>query len=144
MTILAAIDFSPVTDTVLKELAEFARPNENITLIHIAEPDPDFVGFDVGPDVLKTQIENENQRSKKRLDLLAKDLSKKGLQVKTMQPQGIIAAEILSAADKVNARIIVLGSHGHSALFDLLVGSVAESVINQSTKPVLLVPAPKK
>lgn len=144
MTILAAIDFSPVTDTVLRELAEFARPKEDVTLIHIAEPDPDFVGFDAGPDVLKTQIKNENLTNKKRLDLLAKDLSEKGFQVKTLQPQGIIATEILSVANKIGARTIVLGSHGHSALFDLLVGSVAESVINQSTIPVLLVPTPKK
>ncbi|WP_420839742.1 universal stress protein [Colwellia maritima] len=33
-----------------------------------------------------------------------------------------------------------MGSHAHSLLNNLFIGSVADKVVNRSTKPVLLVP----
>jgi nucleotide-binding universal stress UspA family protein len=35
----------------------------------------------------------------------------------------------------------MLGSHGHGALFHLLIGSVSEGVIRQASCPVIIVPA---
>lgn len=48
--------------------------------------------------------------------------------------------EILREADKIDADLIVLGSHSHSRLESLFIGSVAAKVVNQSDRPVLLVP----
>jgi len=36
--------------------------------------------------------------------------------------------------------MIMLGRHGHSAIYNILVGSVAEEVLKRSPIPVLLVP----
>jgi nucleotide-binding universal stress UspA family protein len=54
--------------------------------------------------------------------------------------EGNPAATIIKTADKLNADLIVLGSHSHSTLDSLFIGSVANKVINRSSKPVLLVP----
>ncbi|MFT7008560.1 MAG: nucleotide-binding universal stress UspA family protein [Colwellia sp.] len=54
--------------------------------------------------------------------------------------EGSPAATIISMAEDKNIDLIVMGSHGHSALNNLFIGSVADKVVNRSTKPVLLVP----
>jgi nucleotide-binding universal stress UspA family protein len=48
---------------------------------------------------------------------------------------------LLQKSKDLRAELIVLGSHGRSAVYDLLVGSVAEGVVRRSGIPVLLVPA---
>jgi len=46
---------------------------------------------------------------------------------------------ILRPADEVEADLIVVGTHGRSGLDRLLCGSVAESVLQRSSRPVLVV-----
>ena len=53
---------------------------------------------------------------------------------------GNVSKAVLTAAERVGADLIVLGSHGHSAVGELLVGSVAHKVSIESRVPVLLVP----
>lgn len=48
-------------------------------------------------------------------------------------------ARIVSCADELDASLIVLGSHGHSGLADVLVGSVAAAVASHSRRSVLIV-----
>lgn len=48
--ILAAIDFSEISGTVIDKAAEIAQCcDSKLWLIHIAAPEPDFVGYDTGP-----------------------------------------------------------------------------------------------
>ena len=54
--------------------------------------------------------------------------------------EGSPPENVLRAANKVHADYIVLGSHGHGAMHDLLVGSTAHVVLKKSTCPVVLVP----
>ena len=57
--------------------------------------------------------------------------------------EGSPAKVILEEAEKLKASMIVMGTHGHSLLGELVLGSVALKVIHKSTIPVLLVPYPK-
>ncbi|WP_114327370.1 universal stress protein [Candidatus Colwellia aromaticivorans] len=54
--------------------------------------------------------------------------------------EGSPAATIVKVAEDKNVDLIVMGSHAHSALNNLFIGSVADKVVNRSTTPVLLVP----
>ncbi|HEY2161682.1 MAG TPA: universal stress protein [Solirubrobacteraceae bacterium] len=47
--------------------------------------------------------------------------------------------QIVKCADEREASLIVLGSHGHSGLSDVLVGSVAAAVASHSRRSVLIV-----
>jgi nucleotide-binding universal stress UspA family protein len=53
-----------------------------------------------------------------------------------------VAEAILDTATRITASLIVLGSHGHSAIRGALLGSVSTAVLRRSTVPVLIVPAP--
>ena len=50
--------------------------------------------------------------------------------------------QILKVADERNCDLIVMGSHGHGALEEALIGSTAKKVIRRSKKPVLVVRLP--
>ncbi len=61
--------------------------------------------------------------------------------VKSIQVHhGAPVAEILLAADKLNADLVVLGSHGKGMMNYAFLGSVAEKVLRKSHRPILIVP----
>ncbi|MGH1485363.1 MAG: universal stress protein [Cellvibrionaceae bacterium] len=57
--------------------------------------------------------------------------------------EGVPAPTIIKAAEKMDADLIVMGSHSHSTIDTLFIGSVANKVVNRASKPVLLVPIKK-
>jgi nucleotide-binding universal stress UspA family protein len=65
---------------------------------------------------------------------------KNGVQTKTVITKGHPVEEIVKAAKKSKADLIVMGSHGRSALAAAVLGSVAYGVMHKDTKiPVLVV-----
>jgi nucleotide-binding universal stress UspA family protein len=142
MKILAAVDFSPVSEQVLQTLARMAMTFPvRVTLVHVAPPDPAFVGYDTGPDAVRGQVAAELHASHRQLQQLADRMRASGVEVTALQLQGATVATVLAEADRLGAELIVLGSHGHGAVYELLVGSVAEGVVRRSKVPVLLVPS---
>ncbi len=142
MNIIAAVDFSPVTAQVLRMLQQIgARVDAQIWLIHVISPDPAFIGYQVGPDVVRSQIAAEHRERHAELQRLADELRAAGVATTALVLQGATVATINEEAEKRSAALIVLGSHGHGAVYDLMVGSVSEGVVRTSKVPVLLVPA---
>ncbi len=142
MKILAAVDFSPVTEQVLETLVRMAAalPTQ-VWLVHVVPPDPAFVGYDAGPDVVRKQVAVEHHASHQRLQQLADRLRTQGVEVTALQLQGSTVPTILGEAKRLPATLILLGSHGHGAVYNMIVGSVAEGIVRASELPVLLVPA---
>jgi nucleotide-binding universal stress UspA family protein len=66
-----------------------------------------------------------------------------GLKVSLHEPTGTVPEEILKQADKLNVDLIVMGTHRHGGMYNLLVGSATKDVLKHSARPVLLVPASK-
>ena len=142
MKILAAVDFSPVTERVLAVIRQMAAtfPSE-VRLVHVAPPDPAFVGYVAGPAAVRNQVATELHTSHQQLQELADHLRADGVETTALQLQGATVATILAEAERLPAELIVLGSHGHSAVHHLLVGSVTDGVVRAAKVPVLLVPA---
>jgi nucleotide-binding universal stress UspA family protein len=65
-----------------------------------------------------------------------------GVPCETYAAFGAPAEEIVRRAGELPARLVVIGTKGHSTLRHLLVGSVAERVVQHARCPVLVVPAP--
>jgi nucleotide-binding universal stress UspA family protein len=142
MNILAAVDFSAVTKDVLDALGRIgASMPAKVFLVHVAPPEPDFVGYSAGPDVVRSQVAIEHRARHQQLQRLAEDLRANEVETTALLLQGATVETLIAEAGKLEAGLIVLGSHGHGAVYDLLVGSVAEGVVRRSTVPVLLVPA---
>ncbi len=142
MNILAAVDFSPVTEQVLRTLEQIAAMSaSHVWLVHVAPPDPDFVGYGTGPDVVRSQVAVEHRDRHLKLQGLAERLRSTGVETTALLLQGPTIETIMKEAGRLPASFIVLGSHGHGAVYDLLVGGVSEGIVRASTVPILLVPA---
>lgn len=57
--------------------------------------------------------------------------------------QGGIVEKILEEADKMDADLIVMGTHGHSALHDALLGGISKNILKATGRPILFVPKKK-
>lgn len=140
--ILAALDFSAVTRAVVEQAASLAGAyGAELTLLHVAAPDPAFVGYDVGPQTVRDARARELRTEHRGLQDLAEELRGRGLRAQARLVQGPAVETLLREARELGAEAIVLGSHGHGAVYDVLVGSVARGVLRQAPCPVLVVPA---
>lgn len=139
---LVAVDFSPVTDAVLAMLVRIgAVAPVKVFLVHVAPPDPAFVGYGAGPDVVRDQVAAELRTYHQNLQALADRLRDRGIEATALLLQGPTVETLLAETEKRQVGLVILGSHGHGAAYDLLVGSVAEGLVKRSKVPVLLVPA---
>jgi nucleotide-binding universal stress UspA family protein len=135
--ILIPSDFSDGSERAVEYAELFARSfGAKILLVHAIEPFPysatDSLTLVDHSKALATIAASllENQR---------KPLLKAGLEVRTRVLIGLPASEILRAAAKEKADLIVMGTHGRSGLGHLLVGSVAEKVVRMAKCPVMTV-----
>jgi nucleotide-binding universal stress UspA family protein len=62
-----------------------------------------------------------------------------GVVATTVLLQGDTVAEIVAFADDRDVDLTVLGSRGHGAVANALLGSVSRGVLNESKRPVLIV-----
>lgn len=144
-TILAPIDFSPVSEPVTKAAVNLARAiNGRLVLLHVVQPP--VITSEYGAVLANIQeiIAISEGTAVKELLKRQKRLQKTGLKVSTVQVTGAPVAHIIEHAKKSRAAYIVIGSHGHSALYDLLAGSTATGVIRRGPCPVLVVPPAAK
>lgn len=141
MSLLVAVDFSAVTERQIAAVERLAAAGRAIHVLHVAEPDPDFVGFEGGPDIVREQVAAEFRQDRRQVQDLAARLRDGGFDATGLLVQGPTVATILEQAEKLEAHAIVVGSHGHTAFFDLVVGSVSAGVIRKARVPVLVVPA---
>ena len=143
MKILAAVDFSDFTEPVLRALEQIAAaaPEARIWLLHVAEPDPSFVGYDAGPDVVRDQVAAEYRQEHRQLHACAERLRGSGIEVTPLVIQGAIADTILAEAGRLDVQLIVIGSHGYGAIADLIAGGVCRAVLRKARCPVLVIPA---
>jgi nucleotide-binding universal stress UspA family protein len=80
----------------------------------------------------------------KQLARLQEQLAKDGVPADVQQLTGAPVLKILELAEKEAADCIVMGSHGHTAFYDLLVGSTTHGVLLKSRCPVMIIPAQRK
>ena len=144
-TILVPVDFSDVTTQVVETARQFAAAFQSrLVVLHVAEPEPDFVGFEAGPPTVRVATARDFKVERQRLDIIKTRLVTGGCDVTALHIQGPIVEKILHEAGEQQADLIVMGSHGHGALYDLLVGSVTHGVIKDAHCPVVVVPAVSK
>lgn len=140
-SLVVAIDLSPADGPVIETAAWIAGGRgARLWLIHVAEPDPAFVGWQAGPDSLREHISLRFRAQHQLLQSHADALRRRGQDATALLVQGDPAELIVAEAEKLGADIIVLGSRGHGPTYEFLIGSVAHDVLRHAPCPVLLVP----
>ena len=138
-TILVPVDFSDVTGKVVATASALAAAlGSRVLLLHVAEPEPQFVGYDPGPMSVRVAVAGDMQAEHRRLEGLKTHFG--ATEALALQVQGNTPSKILALAAEHSADLIVMGSHGHGALYHLLAGSVTTAVLKEAKCPVLVVP----
>ena len=65
--------------------------------------------------------------------------AQQGWTIRALHGHGPAAEVIAAVAEKEHAGLIVMGTHGHSSLGNVVLGSVATGVLARSKVPVLLI-----
>jgi nucleotide-binding universal stress UspA family protein len=143
--ILVPIDLSPISARAIAFAERIAiGMGAKVWLVHVAAPDPDFVGFDAGPRYVRDNRAEELKKEHVEIQDLAETVRKRGGDAEALLVQGPTSATIIEEASRLEADLIVMGSHGHGALYKTFMGSVSQQVLADSTVPVLIIPAREK
>ena len=141
MKLLAALDLAATTPAVLREARRWAeRLQARLWLVHVAEPDPDFVGYKAGPETVREAIARKFHREHRQLEAAAQEFRAAGLDATALLLQGSTAETILREADRLGADAIVMGTRARGPLSEMLLGSASKQVLHEAACPVLLVP----
>lgn len=136
-TILALIDFSDVSSKILDQAHSLARAfGSNVVLVHVVPPEPlvvDFAPPAVPPDIFKTR--------QQELFAMRDSLMERGVTASAQVLGGLLEETLLKQIDLLSPDMIIMGSHGHGALYHLIVGSVTGGIIRNAARPVLVIPS---
>jgi nucleotide-binding universal stress UspA family protein len=142
MNILVAVDLSGASQKILHYVKTLALDlPAKVWLLYAEKPDLGFVGFGPGrPQSALDKVAEDFREKREELQKEADKLQDSGIDAEFLLVQGVAVEVILDEASKLNIDLIVVGSHGHGAVYHLVVGSVSEGVLHRSSCPVLVVP----
>ena len=157
-TILVAKDMSRESSDVIRYGLELgAKFKAQVHVLHVVPTvDPavlNMVAISMGADRLaKFKKENEAELVEKTHAQLRQitGLEEELIDEEIVRPpfvevcHGEPAPTILEVADKIDADMIVLGSHSKGGLHYAFLGSVAEKILRKALRTVVIVPPAKK
>ena len=152
--ILVPVDFSAAASLVLDLARQLGKAfGAEIHLVHVREIPAPLPTSPLGygalgmPEMIPVPMSEivaqpigPNEEEKKKLNEWKAEIERAGLNVKVHEPMGDVVEEILECGKATKADAIVMGRHGHGAMYNLLVGSVTEGVLKRANCPVVLVP----
>lgn len=139
MKILLAVDGSAYTKKMLAYLTthdELFSPGNEYIVLTVQPAIPARARAAVGKQVMDKYYADEAERV---LAPVTKFLLRHGIDAKSDWKIGHAGETIAQFADKGKFDMIIMGSHGHGTLVNLVMGSVATEVLAHCKVPVLLV-----
>jgi nucleotide-binding universal stress UspA family protein len=139
--ILVATDFSIGSDEALDHAIDLAKQTgASLDIFYVLELSAQEIPLGLSANDrggLLTSIDRELARRAERV-------AATGLSCRTNMVEGGAATEIVQRARDIGADLIVVGTHGRRGLAHVMLGSVAERVVQHAPCPVLTVPFSKK
>lgn len=139
MKILVAVDGSPYTKRMLAYLAaheEWLGPAQDYTVFTVVPAIPPRAASAMDRTLVQEYYDDEANKVFKPLRTFFK---KQGLSAQFTHKVGHAPALIAKQAVAGDFDLVMMGSHGHSALGSLVMGSVTTRVLAECEVPVLLV-----
>jgi nucleotide-binding universal stress UspA family protein len=151
--VLIAVDYDPTAQKVAETGFSMAKAmNAEVILLHVISDPVYYSSTEYSPIMGFTGFTFLNSMPLESVDWLKKasqeflNTSKRHLgddTIKTVVKEGDYAESILTAAKELHADIIVMGSHGRKWLEKIVMGSVTEKVLNNTSIPLFIIPTKK-
>jgi nucleotide-binding universal stress UspA family protein len=127
MRLLVAADFSPQTEPVLGVATDLAHAMQaQVTILCVASGNSA-----AGDGAEEARLARE----------AAEAMREAGIEAHAVIGEGQPAKAIVREADRIDADMVVVGSHGFGAVFRMILGSVSSAVLKKCRRPVMIVPA---
>jgi nucleotide-binding universal stress UspA family protein len=145
-TIVALVDFSDLTTRIVEQACQLATVFEGkVILLHVVPEQAAVVELGLAsPTVLQPASEQKVEADFNRLLDLRDSLAGSGVNVTVQQLEEGGVSKLLEQCRVLATDLIVMGSHHHSALYHLIVGTFTSNVLKQATCPVMVVPELEK
>jgi nucleotide-binding universal stress UspA family protein len=144
MKILLAVDGSPYTTkavTYISTHLNWFKEAAELHLLHVKAPIPSgFATHGARAVAGDSAVDNYyREEARAALSTAETSLSASNIPFKSSFVIGDVAEEIKKYAADNNIDLIAMGSHGHSAIANMVMGSVATKVLAHTTVPVLII-----
>jgi len=138
--VLVPLDFSELSDTVLRYGVELTREGGTTVLLHVLEPLPLHFESAFGTFVNTEGLMRIRENAEKLLEKAKAKYPDRNFV--TELKEGKASALVLDAAKRHGVDLIVMGTHGRGGLEHLFLGSVAARVVRRASCPVMTIREP--
>jgi len=146
-TILVPLDGSARAEHILPHVENLAiHYKAKVILLQVMEPlqiiNPSLHVTSALTDTVKESLKDFNRRYEEVNTYLSGRLGEfreKGIDVRKFVEQGPVVETVISVAQRENAELIAMASHGRSGLSRVFYGSVAAGVLQQIDRPMLII-----
>ena len=139
--IVACVDFSDTTSAVIETAATLATAlNTKLYLLNVVVFDVNGIGYDQW--MVADNVIDRIRNARTALNELRDPLAEHGLDVSTvlLEESGNSVKAILDEANRLETGLMIAGSHGHGAIYRLVLGSTSDGLVRNARCPVLIVP----
>ena len=141
--ILIPVDLKAETGHVLDQARSLAQAtNAKLWVLHVAAPEPDFVGYEPGPQYIRDIRADTLREERGELQQITSELTSIGIASQQLLVMGPTVETILGEAERLDVDLIIMGTHGRRGLAKAFMGSTCDDVLRANRFKVLVVPTP--
>jgi nucleotide-binding universal stress UspA family protein len=146
--LLVPLDGSPRAESILPHVEDLATQfKSKVVFLQVVGPPLQFVNPSLYETSIQTDVIHEYLTDFKRkqeeistyLAGIQENFRKKGIETTTLVEQGAVVETIISVAQRENADLIAIASHGRSGLSRVFYGSVAAGIMQKIDRPILII-----
>ncbi len=139
--IMVAVDFNDSIGELMVYADLLAQKfGSKVWVLHVADPEPDFVGYEPGPQYIRDIKAEEYREEHHNLQEVCKNFLSEDIKAEALLIQGSTVETVLEEAQKLKIDLLIVGTHKHSFLHNLLQENVSMELIKKAEIPMLTVP----
>ena len=139
--IMVAVDFNDSIGELMVYADNFAQKfDSKVWVLHVADPEPDFVGYEPGPQYIRDVKAEEYREEHHNLQEICKNFLSKSVQAEALLIQGSTVETVLKEAQKLQIDLLIVGTHKHSFLHNLWNENVSMELLKKADIPMLTIP----
>lgn len=139
--ILVAIDFNETVGDLLSYAEALAIKFEaKVWVVHVAAPDPDFAGYEAGPQYIRDIKADELREEHRQLQTICASFLDENVESEALLIQGSTVKTVVEEAKKLQSDLLIVGTHRHSFFHSLFSENVSLELLKKAEIPLLAIP----